>query len=1855
MTTRAAGLLALLTLVALCGVTTPAASANFGGIYATDEDAGTAIETISTAQNLWAYVLTDVQGGDICVVPADLENPGDGSLKCLTPAWGSSNRVVGIGSRWVLIETPYLRAGRWKLLGDGASNQSVDVFSQEFEVVPCEPGACDRTLAQETAAAYKAAAANMAISMAGMNATVALLTKINPDEPFDHFKNALNKAVKKAGESSSLYMRVIADEAERKLEPITRLPGGPHAMALALAQQISADCLEMYLDIVNDPPEDYATVAPPEFDLPALPSGDADIDGLMLDLAQLSGYGAAGLTAYERYQQAVIDDSDSGVHRQAAAMGRFDAQLTAEMWSAARGLDAWAARLESDPDFGGAMVSQEHVDALRPFLERVRVSGLTAGERQEFQDAGLNAAQIADVTGDLAALDLDAVQVDVPIQQLARSVAAELREQAPVFDAMAREAEAVAQTNDSPPVASFDATPLSGEPPLAVTFRDTSQHADDEPLQVSWDFGDGGTAAGEEVSHTFGAGTFVVTQAVSDGVSTSTATRTIVVLAPNQAPTASISRSPATGDAPLTVEFDGSGSSDADGAIMAYEWDFGDGATETGASGSYTYTAPGDYTVTLKVTDDRGASDTDTASVLVNEAPGNHAPVAVADTLGTRQGVERTVNVLANDSDPDGDALELTDSSPPAHGSVTCTAAGECTYTPAAGFAGSDGFTYVVADPSGAEATGSVAVTVSAVNQPPSADAGPDLDIAENSYAVFDARGSADQDGTIASYTWDFGDGTDPVTRNDPSANHLYGRPGTFTARLVVTDDDGAEDEDTVVVTVANNEPTTQWLPAPRAPVGTTRPYTLLVSTGPSEPTSVSVDFGDGSQPVRKDVEGVAYHVFDHAFAAPGTYTLIVTATDSVGASDSAEAQVVVADAVADAGPDRTAVEGSVVELDGASTPPDDHTTVSWDFGDGSPPGAGVDQEHTYRDEGVYTATATVRDDGGTATDAARIEVTNAAPRARISAAHGVGPGEPLSLRAEARDAGVDDVLSYTWSFGDGATGSGRAVDHRYDAAGTYEVRLRVDDGDGGEVTTTRSVVVGKAPGRQDSSGRDFWLAFPTNYIEEPALTLFIAGEKATTGTVEVPGVDFSADFTVTPGQVTSVTLPAQAQLSGSSEGPQDRGIHVYAGADVSVYGLNRIKFTTDAYLGLPTDSLGTTYRVVSYGGAGGSEAAVVATANDTLVTVTPSGALSDGRPAGTPFELRLDLGEAYQLRSGEDLTGTLITSSRPVAAFGAHKCANVPASAPYCDHLVEQLTPVDSWGRRFVTMPLATRSNGDTFRILAAEDDTEVKVNGTPRATLGAGAFHEQLIDGPATIESDKPILVAQYSNGSTFDGTVSDPFMVILPPFEQFQAAYTVSTPATGFARNFINLVVPAAAAASVRVDGVAPAAGAFKPIGGSGFVGAQVEVGLGDHRIESARPLGVTVYGFDADDSYGYSGGLAVADIATVSELRLSPDDERLDVGSEACVQATAVTDAAASVADVRVDFSAAGANAASGSALTDGGGIARFCYTGAAAGEDVVTASMGALSRTARKRWGHANRAPLAVDDRRETPADTPLAIPVSSLLANDSDPDGDAIRVAAVTGASHGTVRLEGETATFTPDSGYAGDAAFRYTLSDGRGGTAEGTVHVRVVAKPPQRGSDLVLGCSERLVVLEDVVPKGGRVQLAGVADRRFAGQTVKIAFTLTRKVIARPRVGADGSFSATAPLPPRRLRNSNLARYEARIGEHRSLKLKLARRLRITAITASGGKVTVAGQVVGPFAARRSDRVVELERRVSCTQSERVGRVTPRADGTFRLTVPVPAGAGAAVYRVRTKVRSSPGSARTINTFSLPRSVNFR
>src|SRR5437773_904055 len=180
---------------------------------------------------------------------------------------------------------------------------------------------------------------------------------------------------------------------------------------------------------------------------------------------------------------------------------------------------------------------------------------------------------------------------------------------------------AATSSSNQPPTANF----TSSCSELTCSFTNTSSDPDGSISSYSWAFGDGVTSTVQNPSHSYAAGgTFTVTLRVTDnqGAQSTTASQNVSVSPANQPPVASFTSSCSA----LTCSFT-STSSDPDGSIASYSWNFGDGATSTAANPSHTYAAGGRITVPLRGTDNQGAHST-TASQNVPVSPANQPPVA---------------------------------------------------------------------------------------------------------------------------------------------------------------------------------------------------------------------------------------------------------------------------------------------------------------------------------------------------------------------------------------------------------------------------------------------------------------------------------------------------------------------------------------------------------------------------------------------------------------------------------------------------------------------------------------------------------------------------------------------------------------------------------------------------------------------------------------------------------------------------------------------------------------------------------------------------------------------------------------------------------------------------------------------------------------------------------------------------------------------------------------------------------------------------------------------------------------------------------------------------------------------------
>src|SRR5436190_665489 len=352
---------------------------------------------------------------------------------------------------------------------------------------------------------------------------------------------------------------------------------------------------------------------------------------------------------------------------------------------------------------------------------------------------------------------------------------------------------------DSAPAASVTVTPGSGSAPLAVT-ADASGSTDNDGTPVAtyrFDFGDGtaavGPQAGATAGHTYTAGgSYTVTVTVADTAGYASTATAIVQVTSDQPPVAALDVTPSSGVVNLAVTASASGSTDTDPTpIATYTFDFGDGTAvvgpQAGVTATHTYRQAGTYTVQVTVKDTAGLSSTATKTVTVTDL----APVASLTVSASSVTPGQSVTASATGStDTDGTpiasyAFDFGDGTavvgPQSGARATHTYHLTGTYT----------VEVTVKDTAGLSSTATKTVTVT--DLAPVASLSSPGAVKRGQSMTASASGSTDTDGTpIASYTFDFGDGTAVVgPQASPTASHTYSRTGNFIVTVTVRDTAG--------------------------------------------------------------------------------------------------------------------------------------------------------------------------------------------------------------------------------------------------------------------------------------------------------------------------------------------------------------------------------------------------------------------------------------------------------------------------------------------------------------------------------------------------------------------------------------------------------------------------------------------------------------------------------------------------------------------------------------------------------------------------------------------------------------------------------------------------------------------------------------------------------------------------------------------------------------------------------------------------------------------------------------------------------------------------------------------------------
>ena len=1197
---------------------------------------------------------------------------------------------------------------------------------------------------------------------------------------------------------------------------------------------------------------------------------------------------------------------------------------------------------------------------------------------------------------------------------------------------------------------------------------------------------------------------------------------------PNNNPTAVNDTASVNEDASVVIDVLAN-DSDLDGdSLTISSASAANGSVIINTDGTVTYTPNADFngqdTISYEISDGQGGTATAQVAVTVNAV--NDGPVAQDDAVSVNEDASVIVNVLANDSDLDGDSLTVTTATA-TNGSVVINTDGTVTYTPNADFNGQDTISYEISDGQGGTATAQVAVTVNAVNDGPVAqdDA---VSVNEDASVVIDVLANdSDLDGdslTISSASAANGsviintDGTVTYTPNadfngqDTISYEISdGQGGTATAQVAVTvnavndgpvaqDDAVSVNEDaSVIVNVLANDSDLDG-------------DTLTISSASAANGSVVINTdGTVTYTPNADFNGqdtISYEISD---GQGGTATAQVAVTvnavnDGPVAQDDAvsvneDASVIVNVLANDSDLDgdsltvssASAANGSVViNIDGTVTytPNADFNgqdTISYEISDGQ---------------------------GGTAT--AQVAVTvNAVNDGPVAQDDAVSVNEDASVVIDvlANDSDLDGD-SLTVSSASAANGS---VVINTDGTVTYTpnadfngqdtISYEISDGQGGTATAQVAVTVNAVndgPVAQDDAvsvneDASVIVNVLANDSDLDGDSLTVSSASAANGSVVInidgtvtytPNADFNGQDTISyeisDGQGGTATAQVAVTVNAVNDGPvaQDDAVSVNEDASVVI-----------DVLANDSDLDGDSLTVSSASAANGS----VVINTDGTVTYTPNAdfngqdtisyEISDGQGGTATAQVAVTVnavndGPVAQddsvsvnedasvtvnvLANDSDLDGDSLTVSSASAANGS-VVINTDGTVTYTPN-------ADFNGQDTISYEISDGQGGTATAQVAV---TVNAVNDGPVAQDDAVSVNEDasvivnVLANDSDLDGDSlTVTTATATNGSVVintDGTVT------YTPNADFNGqdtiSYEISDGQGGTATAQVSVTVNAVNdgpvaqddSATVDEDGsvTVDVLANDSDLDGDTLTVSSASAANGSVIINTDGTVTYTPNAdFNGQDTISYEisdgqGGTATAQVAvTVNAVNDGPvaQDDAVSVNEDASV----VIDVLANDSDLDGDsLTVSSASAANGSVVINTDGTVTYTPNADFNGQDTILYEIsdgqgGTATAQVAVTVNAVNVAPVAQNDSATVEEDGSVVIDV---LANDSDIDGDSLTVTTAT-ATNGSVVINTDgTVTYTPNSDFNGQDTISYEISDGQGGTSNAEVAVTVNAQ----------------------------------------------------------------------------------------------------------------------------------------------------------------------------------------------------------
>ncbi|XP_061109628.1 IgGFc-binding protein-like [Conger conger] len=398
------------------------------------------------------------------------------------------------------------------------------------------------------------------------------------------------------------------------------------------------------------------------------------------------------------------------------------------------------------------------------------------------------------------------------------------------------------------------------------------------------------------------------------------------------------------------------------------------------------------------------------------------------------------------------------------------------------------------------------------------------------------------------------------------------------------------------------------------------------------------------------------------------------------------------------------------------------------------------------------------------------------------------------------------------------------------------------------------------------SAGKEFATAFMQNYLPhygKARLQIQISALHADTKVkVSVPSLHFVQEKTLGAGEGTVIQLPANMEMDGSQRTPKT--VRIEANQEVTVVSLNFKRYTADTAVVYPVSEWGTEYYIFTPSSPPPGtfkEFSITNHKQRNTVQIFPRAPVRfQGKhyAPGNKISIELQPYESMQIQGMHDLTGSRVLSTLPVAVSSGHTCT---WKFSKCNHVYEQLVPVQNWGKNFLVAPLHFQTRYDSVYVQASQTTRVVLKSGGRDKVLRLNKGQAQEIqitkDNGVLITADHGIQVLYLFNGVRVSRSLMyDPFLMTVLPTDRFCSSYTLDGQAD-FDNKAIFLVRNGDMA-GLRFDNAPlPRNVAFQRIDGTEFSWAEVPFKAGAGRHSAAHPtasFGVYSIGVSQMNGYG-----------------------------------------------------------------------------------------------------------------------------------------------------------------------------------------------------------------------------------------------------------------------------------------------------------------------------------------------------------------------------------------------------------------